>query len=45
MEEAHGRARGILEHKRPALEALAALLQEKEVIGGAASRGFGREYG
>lgn len=35
VEEAHGRARRILEQKRPALEALAALLQEKEVISGA----------
>jgi cell division protease FtsH len=35
VEEAHGRARRILEQKRAALEALAALLQEKEVISGA----------
>ena len=35
VEEAHSRAREILEQKRAALDALAALLEEKEVIGGA----------
>jgi cell division protease FtsH len=35
VEEAHGRARSILEQKRAALDGLAALLQEKEVISGA----------
>jgi cell division protease FtsH len=35
VEEAHGRARRVLEQKRAALDALAALLQEKEVISGA----------
>jgi len=35
VEKAHDRAREILEQKRAALDALAALLQEKEVISGA----------
>ena len=35
MEEAHHRARKILEEKRSALDEVAALLQEKEVISGA----------
>ena len=34
VEEAHGRAREILVRRRSALEALAALLQQKEVING-----------
>jgi cell division protease FtsH len=34
VEEAHGRAREILVQRRSALDALAALLQEKEVISG-----------
>lgn len=38
VEEAHDRARGILDDQRQALDALAARLQEKEVIGGEEAR-------
>ncbi len=38
VEEAHDRARGILDEQRQALDALAARLQEKEVIGGEEAR-------
>jgi cell division protease FtsH len=45
VDEAHDRARGILEKQRAALDALAARLQEKEVIGGDEARQIAADTG